>query len=128
MGILTSISSMASKYGVAWIIVTQTLAWITFFGIYAWLYYYDLDVSKYLKKWGYDSPELLYVAEKGGIFTLTFALNRLLMPIRLGISMLILPLIATPINLFIKPYWIYWFPPKAAPYKPQVLKKLQKEE
>lgn len=128
MGYLDYISSLATKYGAAWIIVTQTLAWITFFAIYGILYYYDLNVPEYLTKWGYDSPQLLYVAEKGGLFTVTFALNRLLMPIRLGLSLLILPLIARPINLFIQPYWIYWFPPKSAPYKPQVIRKNVKGE
>jgi hypothetical protein len=128
MGLITYLSSMASKYGLAWIIVTQTLAWITFIGIYAALYYYDLDVVEYLKNWGYDSPSLIYIAEKGGLLTITFALNRILMPVRLGISVLILPLIANPINLFIKPYWIYFFPPKSAPYKPVVIRKNLKSE
>lgn len=128
MGYLSYISSLATKYGPAWIIVTQALAWITFFAIYGILYYYELDVSKYLIKWGYDYPQLVYLAEKGGLFTATFLLNRLLMPIRLGLSLLLLPLIFRPINTYIHPYLIYWFPPKAAPYKPKVVRKVNKDE
>jgi hypothetical protein len=119
---------MTSKYGLAWIIVTQTLAWITFLGVYAALYYYEVNVIEYLKNWGYDSPALLYAAEKGGLLTVTFAINRILMPLRLGVSILILPFIATPINVFIKPYYLYFFPPKRAPYKPVVVRKEKSEK
>ena len=103
--------------------MTQSLAWITYFGIYGLCYYYELNVAETLVRWGYDTPELLYIAEKGGLLAVAFALNRLLMPVRLGLSIIILPWIAAPINRIAAPYWLYFFPPKAAPYKPQVIRK-----
>ena len=80
MNILEFIKDKSIKYGIAWLIVTQVLAWITFFIIYFGLIFIEFDVPSTLKSWGYG-PQVVKIAETGGTFALAFALNRILMPI-----------------------------------------------
>ena len=93
------------------LIVTQALAWVTFFAIYIILMYAEIDVPAKLKDWGY-SVEIIKIAETGGLFALTFALNRVFMPIRLGIAVLMMPIVANPINKLIQPWMDRFFPKK----------------
>ena len=108
-GFFDYITNLSLQYGAAWIIVTQGLAWLTFFAIYGILVYAQFDVPALLKSWGYG-PDMISLAEKGGLLALTFTLNRVLMPVRLGVSILLMPWLAPPINTFIAPYWSRYFP------------------
>ena len=112
-GLFQYLTDLSLKYGAAWIVVTQTLAWMTFFGIYAMLRYTDFDVTALLKSWGFG-PDILSLAEAGGIWALTFALNRALMPVRLGLSILLMPLLAGPLNAVLDP-WVAQFTKTSGP-------------
>ncbi len=117
---------MSVKYGISWIIVTQTFAWITFFGIYAFLATANLDIPGILKERGYG-PDLISLAEKGGLWALTFALNRLIMPVRLGLSVLVMPWLAGPVNALVQPYIDKWNGKEEPKYVPVPIKKEEKK-
>ena len=106
-GIFQQMTEMATKYGAAWFIVIQVLGWITFFVIYGLVRYSGVDVAAFLKQRSF-SDDIVRLAETGGLFALSFALNRLLMPVRLVASGLLMPVVAKPINNAVEPYMKYF--------------------
>ncbi|KAH6597777.1 hypothetical protein BASA61_003041 [Batrachochytrium salamandrivorans] len=78
-GIFGQITEYATKYGAAFVVMTQLLGWITYLMIYLALLTAKIDVAGLLASWNM-SKDLVSLAETGGLATLSFALNRLLMP------------------------------------------------
>ncbi|KAK6094668.1 hypothetical protein MT418_004953 [Batrachochytrium dendrobatidis] len=101
-GLLGQIKEYATKYGAAFVVMTQLLGWITYFGIYLALVTAKIDIAGLLASWNMGK-DMVALAKTGGIATLAFALNRLLMPVRLSLCVLLMPLVAAPLNKFLDP-------------------------
>lgn len=80
-----------------------------------------------LTKWGY-SPDIVSLANKGGLWALTFALNRLLMPVRLLLSVLVMPWLSAPVNALIQPYVDRWNGKEEPKYVPVPIKKKEEKK
>ncbi|KAJ3108098.1 hypothetical protein HDU97_002333 [Phlyctochytrium planicorne] len=103
-GLGEKISSFSLKYGPAWIIIIQTLGWISFGILYAILAFSGVDVGVLARSYNL-SKELIALADTGGLLALTFGINRLFAPVRIFLALLIVPKVADPINKVVRP-WI----------------------
>jgi Protein of unknown function (DUF1279) len=103
MELINNLRKTAAKYGPAWFIVLQTLGWITFVLLYVGLLFVEFDVAAFLKSHNFGK-EVVSIAERGGTFALAFALNRVLMPLRMGLAALLLPFLSEPLNKMVGPY------------------------
>ncbi|KAH6573899.1 hypothetical protein BASA60_005796 [Batrachochytrium salamandrivorans] len=101
-GIFGQITEYATKYGAAFVVMTQLLGWITYLMIYLALLTAKIDVAGLLASWNM-SKDLVSLAETGGLATLSFALNRLLMPVRLSVCIVVMPYIGPPLNKLLDP-------------------------
>jgi hypothetical protein len=87
----------------------------------------NLDIPGLLTKWGYG-PDIVSLADKGGLWALTFALNRLLMPVRLVLSVFVMPWLAAPINALVQPYVDKWNGKEEPKYVPVPIKKKEEKK
>ncbi|KAJ3200673.1 hypothetical protein HDU67_001875 [Dinochytrium kinnereticum] len=99
-----TITSFSIKYGPAWIITVQTLGWISFVAIYCTLAFSGVNVGELARSYKLNK-DLISLADAGGLFALTFGVNRLLAPIRVIIAVFLVPKVAEPINRVVRP-WI----------------------
>jgi hypothetical protein len=89
---------LTRKYGFAWVIVNQTLGWITFFTIVFILSSTSFDISFILSYFN-----ISYKVGLVGNWTLAFMLNRLLTPLRIVLTTLSMPYVSGSINSVVNP-------------------------
>jgi hypothetical protein len=89
---------LTRKYGFAWVIVNQTLGWLTFFAILFILSSTSFDISFILSYFN-SSYEVGLV----GNWSVAFILNRVLTPLRILLTTLSMPYVSSPINSVVNP-------------------------
>jgi hypothetical protein len=104
------VGEIAARYGAAFVLTTMSLSITMFAIIYTCLRLGGFDARSYLLPYkAHLSDRLFAVLETGGPFAVAFALNKLLSPFRLMISVVIVPKTAPFINalLFrIRPWFV----------------------
>lgn len=97
------VAEIAARYGAAFVLTTMSLSITMFCIIYACLRLGGFDARSYLLPYkAHISERLFSILETGGPFAVAFALNRLLSPLRLLISVLIVPKTAPHINALLR--------------------------
>lgn len=89
---------LTRKYGIAWVLVNQTLAWISYFALVVLLIYFEFDVKPYFKVIGisYDFGSL-------SSYGLAILLNRFLTPLRILMTTSLMPVVGNRINTLFNP-------------------------
>ncbi|KAJ3306470.1 hypothetical protein HDV03_005080 [Kappamyces sp. JEL0829] len=98
------LAAYTSKYGVAWIVVNQTLGWITFIAIWLALAYTDVDIIGWLSQYKVLRQLTGNLSRGTGNLALAFGLNRLGTIPRIALTTWLMPSTAPMINAVANPW------------------------
>ncbi|KAI8896486.1 hypothetical protein BC833DRAFT_622072 [Globomyces pollinis-pini] len=108
MAIVQKLKEYGKNYGVAWFVVNQTVGWITYFAIYFFLVFSNINILGYLSQFSYTKSIVDAISPTAGNLAVAFALNRLGTPFRILITTALMPYFGESINDFVNPYLIKW--------------------
>ncbi|KAJ3310349.1 hypothetical protein HDV04_005100 [Boothiomyces sp. JEL0838] len=100
------VAELSQKYGVAWLIVNQTLGWITYLMIYALLVFTEIDILAFFAQYRFTQKLIANLSPSAGNLALAFAINRLGTPVRLVATTALMPYCAPTINSYVNPFLI----------------------
>ncbi len=101
----TKLTELSVKYGPAWFFVIQVLGTISYWLIFLALISFDLDMNKVALYFKLPTSLASAANTFAGRMAVAFALNRFLSPLRLMLSLFIVPRLADRLNAVLVPFW-----------------------